>query len=77
MSDFQKTVSKYPVLFIIGRLPGVSARAVYSWQNGTRTPEEWQQALILEKLGQPPPPDKLPAIEPGKRGRGRPRKPVE
>ena len=67
-SEFQQRVSLFPVPLIIERI-GCGQSVAYAWQQGTRTPEPWQQELILEKLGSPP-----EASEPVKRGRGRPRK---
>jgi len=50
----------------------VSLNAVYKWQRGESCPEGWEQVLIMNRLGNPPAPSSNE-----KKGRGRPRKPVQ
>ncbi len=69
-SDFQSRINQYPVPLIVERI-GCGRSVAYAWQAGDRTPEPWQQIMILEKLGEPPPLPGVPGVSPG---RGRPRK---
>ena len=39
---------------ITERLPGISLSQVDAWQTGWTSPPEWEQPIILEKLGEPP-----------------------
>lgn len=72
-SDFQSRLRLFPVSLVMERI-GCKQAAVYGWQAGTRLPEPWQQAMILEKLGDPP----APAVdgETKRDRRGRPRKAI-
>ena len=67
-SDFQIAISRFPVPLIVERI-GCGKSVAYAWQAGDRTPEPWQQTMILERMGDPPAP-----VEAAARGRGRPRK---
>ena len=74
--SFAESISRFPVPYVRKILTGldgkpVSMNAVYKWQRGESCPEPWEQVLILKALGNPP---AAATSEPGKRGRGRPRK---
>lgn len=78
ISDFHRRLRLFPVSVVIERI-GCKQSAVYAWQSGFRTPEPWQQSMILEKLGEPPAPTPASGGAPETPGRGRPRKvyPIE
>jgi hypothetical protein len=79
--SFRESINRWPVEVVLAALPGVAKRTVFAWRAGDRAPEPWQQVLILDKLGEPPPappapppPAPLPGVPGVSPGRGRPRK---